>query len=295
MTVRVAANPIPYWLHGVSFSGKTRENLDPAFRDLAKIGFTSVKADVPEGMTVDEYKEWVGSYGLSPAVSLYNSTFDRTVPIEQDIEQAKQFAQQQLALGLDVTMVCPIFVPERIAKPAVGHAFDEGRFQNVIEDIAAVADALTAEGVRPVLHGHTGGWVETEEELRRVLDTLGAERIGFGPDTGHLTWCGIDPVKIVSDYSDRVGAIHIKDVFPDFLGRTVETQDQDYATISNSKRLWAEPGRGVVDLAGVIAAMPKDYTGDYMIEVDVPSIDSVYDSLVECYDWAAEALPFTSA
>ena len=44
---RIAANPIPYWLKG----GKTREVFDEAFRDFRDIGFTAVKADVPEGMT----------------------------------------------------------------------------------------------------------------------------------------------------------------------------------------------------------------------------------------------------
>lgn len=295
MKVRVAANPIPYWLRGTSAEGaKTRENLDPAFRDLSEIGFSAVKADVPQGMTTDEYKEWVGSYQLAPAVSLYNSTFDRSIPIEQDIEQAKKFAKQQLELGLSVTMLCPIFVPERLAKPSVGTAFDEGRLQNVIEDIGTVADALNSEGVRPFLHGHTGGWVETEYELRAVLDAVGESRLGFGPDTGHLTWCGMDPAELIRDYSSRVGAIHIKDVFPDYLGKTEETQILDYSATTSSKRLWAEPGKGVVEFDAIVAAMPEDYDGDFMIEVDVPSIPSAYDSLRESYDWAVSALRFAS-
>ena len=62
MTSRIAANPIPYW----SKAGKTREVLEEAFRDFQEIGFTAVKADVPDGMTVSGYRQWIGSYGLSP-------------------------------------------------------------------------------------------------------------------------------------------------------------------------------------------------------------------------------------
>ena len=291
MSVRVAANPIPYWLKG-TVSVKTKENLEVAFKDLAEIGFSSVKADVPEGMSTAEYREWVAGYGLAPAVSLYNSTFDRSVPLDEDLEAAKSFAAQQLELGLDVTMLCPIFVPERLASPAIGAHFDEGRFQNVLEDMAAVAGAIASEGVRPLLHGHVGGWVETESEIRRALDTLGADLLGFGPDTGHLTWAGANPAQMISDYSDRVGAIHIKDVFPDHLGKTASSPVMTYAETAGTRRLWAEPGKGVVDFEAVIAAMPKGYTGDYMIEVDVPSIDSRYDSLKESFDWAKEALRF---
>jgi len=38
--------------------------------------------------------------------------------------------------------------------------------------------------------------------------------------------------------------------------------------------------------------MPADYDGDYMIEVDEPSVDSRYDSHKMSYTWASEALGF---
>ena len=57
---RIAANPIPYW----SKAGKTREVFEEAFRDFQAIGFTATKADVPDGMTVDEYREWIAGFGL---------------------------------------------------------------------------------------------------------------------------------------------------------------------------------------------------------------------------------------
>lgn len=291
MDVRVAANPIPYWLKGtVSAEGaKTKENLDPGFADIAAIGFSAVKADVPAGMAIAEYLTWVGGYGLAPAVSLFNSTFDRSVPVCDDVEAAKVFCDQQLRLGLEVTMLCPIFVPERLNTPALGVNFDEARFQNVLEDIATVAEAMASVGVRPLLHGHVGGWVETETEIRRVLDELGPKTIGFGPDTGHLAWVGADPASMILDYADRVGAIHIKDVYADHLGKTM-AETLPYGETAATKRLWAEPGRGVVDLDAVIAAMPDDFAGDFMIEVDVPSVETPYQSLKESYDWAVRVL-----
>ena len=65
-----------------------------------------------------------------------------------------------------------------------------------------------------------------------------------------------------------------------------------YHEVSATKRLWAEPGLGVVDFNAVIAAMPEDYDGDYMIEVDVPSVDSRYDSHKMSFEWANKALSF---
>ena len=48
---RIAANPIPYWIR----DGKTRPVFEQAFADFAEIGYTAVKADVPEDMGARDY------------------------------------------------------------------------------------------------------------------------------------------------------------------------------------------------------------------------------------------------
>jgi inosose dehydratase len=65
-----------------------------------------------------------------------------------------------------------------------------------------------------------------------------------------------------------------------------------YSEVSATKRLWAEPGLGVVDFDAVVAAMPEDYDGDYMIEIDEPSVDSLYESHKMSFEWAREAMSF---
>ena len=89
---------------------------------------------------------------------------------------------------------------------------------------------------------------------------------------------------------DRIGAIHIKDVFPDYLNAGTR-QGVSYFAAQSSKRLWAEPGHGVVDFDAVLAAMPGDYDGDYMIEVDEPSVDDRFESMRRSYEWAVRCLP----
>jgi inosose dehydratase len=71
---------------------------------------------------------------------------------------------------------------------------------------------------------------------------------------------------------------------------TAKADDLDYGTATEPGRIWAEPGLGDVDLTACLAAFPADFAGDYMIEVDVPSLP-----LREChqvaYDWALATLP----
>ena len=282
-TPRIAANPIPYW----AGAGKTREVFEQAFRDFQDIGFTAVKADVPAGMGAGEYAQWIAGFGLSPSLSLFSSPFDETVDMADVLEEAKRFAAIQAELGLDRTMISSMSLPARLAAPAVGADFDPARLDRAIENAGRTCEVLIAEGVRPLHHSHVGGVFETEHEITTLLDTLGPDLIGFGPDTGHLRWAGIDPAPIIERYADRVGGIHIKDVYPDHLA---SPGAGDYRTTSGSGRLWAEPGRGVLDFPAILRALPAGYDGDYMIEVDHPSVATLHESHRISYEWAVESL-----
>jgi len=284
-TSRIAANPIPYW----NRAGKTREVFEEAFRDFQEIGFTAVKADVPDDMSASAYADWIAGYGLAPSLSLFNSPFDETVDMADEVERAKRFAATQVALGLDRTMISSMAVPARMAQPAVGAGYDPGRLTRAIDNCGAVCRVLQAEGLRPLHHSHVGGVFETESEIVRLLDDLGPEVIGFGPDTGHLRWAGIDPAAFIRRYADRMGGIHIKDCFADFLAPESRT-GLGYREVQETKRLWAEPGRGVVDFAAVLAAVPADYDGDFMIEVDQPSVESKLESHRISFEWARSNL-----
>jgi len=285
---RIAANPIPYW----SKAGKSREVFEQAFRDFSDIGYTAVKADIPEGMAASEYLDWIGGYGLAPALSLFSSAFDETVDATEELESVKRFADDQASLGMDRTMVSSMAVPARMARPAVGADFDEARLSRAIERVGRACAALQSAGIRPLHHSHVGGVFETETEIVRLLDDLGPDVIGVGPDTGHLRWAGIDPATFIARYADRIGGIHIKDCFPDYLDHTDE---RSYHGLAETKRLWAEPGRGVVDFDAVLRALPADYDGDLMIEIDEPSVESRYESHRIAFEWAQHGLaPLTA-
>lgn len=285
MTARIAVNALPYW----SRDGKSPEVFAQAFADFAAIGYAAVKADVPDGMTPTAYLDWIGSYGLAPAVSLFSSAFDETVDISEEVERAKAFAAVQLELGLDRTMVSSLWVPARRDRPAVGADFSPDRLALAIENCGIACQVLQSEGLRPLHHSHVGGVFETEAEISALLDQLGPDVLGIGPDTGHLRWAGADPVALIRRYADRIGGIHIKDVFADYLDPASRT-GLSYREVTATQRVWAEPGLGVLDFDAVVAAMPADYDGDYMIEVDVPSVDSRYESHRMSFDWARQAL-----
>jgi inosose dehydratase len=148
------------------------------------------------------------------------------------MERAKRFSGAQVALGLDRTMVSSMSTPARMGEPAVGADFNKDRLALAIENCGIICQVLQSQELWPLHHPQIGGVFETEAEIIQLLDTLGADVIGYGPDTGHLCWAGIDPAALIRRYADRTGGIHIKDYFPDYL----DAAAREGLTTSKSRR-----------------------------------------------------------
>ena len=95
-------------------------------------------------------------------------------------------------------MISSVWVDARMRRPAVGADFSPDRLALAIENCGIVCQVLQSEGLRPLHHSHVGGVFETEQEICALLDQLGPDVLGFGPDTGHLRWAGIDPGPFVA-------------------------------------------------------------------------------------------------
>ncbi|MFH5822770.1 sugar phosphate isomerase/epimerase family protein [Georgenia sp. AZ-5] len=285
---RLAASPLGY-VRG-SVSQTPLEQLAQAFADLHDIGFTAVRVDVPDGLPLDDYAHWLGIYGLAPAVGIFAATFDGQEELPDILERARRTAAEHTTLGLDRVMLLADPVPARMARPAVGAAHVPGGFARAVDEIGATARVLAGGGLRPLLHPRVSGLVETEAEVVATLETLGPDVIGFGPDTGHLRWAGMDPAVMVARFADRVGAVHLSDVFPDYAQPTRRGRGKGYEQLVGTGRVWAVPGDGVVEFERMLAALPPSFDGDLIVEIARPSWCSVYEAYQRAYEWATPVL-----
>lgn len=113
-----------------------------------------------------------------------------------------------------------------------------------------------------------------------MLDATEGSPLLFGPDTGHLRWGGTRPDTIIHDYADRVLNVHLKDV-DQLAADTARLRGDDYATATGDAHVWIEPGRGDIDFNAVVAALPRDFDGWFIIEVDVPHLRDAEESSAE--------------
>jgi inosose dehydratase len=149
----------------------------------------------------------------------------------------------------------------------------------IVEAVEEIAGIWREFGLTACVHNHVGSYIETEDELDRVMRASSA---ALCPDTGHLAWAAADPLQVTSRYQARVRMLHLKDLSDDVLS-TASTCGWDYDT-TVQRGLWREPGHGDLDLVPVIEVV-RDFAAWMIIEVD-HSIVSPAESARRCATWA---------
>ena len=81
-----------------------------------------------------------------------------------------------------------------------------------MERIAARGEEET--GLRLVVHHHCAGYVETPDEIEKLLSLTDPELVGLCLDTGHYQFAGGDPLKFLQKHAKRAWHIHFKDCHP---------------------------------------------------------------------------------
>jgi inosose dehydratase len=135
----------------------------------------------------------------------------------------------------------------------------------------AVARAVQAEtGLRTVFHHHCAGYVETAEEIARLLELTDPRILGLVFDTGHYTFGsgGADAVEALDRFRERIWYIHLKDCHP---GIAAQARAQGWNYFESLRRgIFCELGKGSVDFPRLLRRLAaSDYPGYLLVEQDV--------------------------
>lgn len=287
---RLAINPLQWVASADGWIDPTlAPPLDEQLAVIRDAGIKALHSAVPGDLTPKAYAARLADHGITPAPGY--------IPVrltDDDAERrtfrdtAARVAEHHAELGVDTVFLAMGMAKdaERVARPAVGHLADQGRLERVRDLLAEIAGIIRAEGIAPAFHPHVGTWAETEEETRFVLDTVDASVLAFGPDMGHLTWAGADATRLVRDYADRVASVHIKDLDLGLAARAREAGWDYRRTVLAG--LWSEPGHGNADIEGFVGALPDDFDGWLIVEVDRGARPTPEESVRLCGEWAAQ-------
>jgi len=141
------------------------------------------------------------------------------------------------------------------------------RFSLLIDNLHRAAEICRNEGFEPVIHPHAGTYLETADEIARLVDRFDPSLVGLCLDTGHFRFGGADPVRSVNDYYEVLRHVHVKDCRTSVIDEVSRTGGGLEAALSAG--VFCALGEGDSDIDGAIAALRgHDYRGWLVVEQD---------------------------
>lgn len=136
-----------------------------------------------------------------------------------------------------------------------------------------ILDLYKTLGVRFALEVHPTEIAYDTITAQMAVEAIGNHpAFGFNFDPSHLVWQGVDPVRFIDRYADRIVHVHMKDVAvmqpPGIVGSECSILGS-HLPFGDHRRAWEfrSMGRGEVDFEEIIRALNRiGYTGPLSVE-----------------------------
>ncbi|SDO08401.1 sugar phosphate isomerase/epimerase [Polaromonas sp. JS666] len=165
------------------------------------------------------------------------------------------------------------------AFPPTPQAYWDKGFADFAQRWKPILDVFESCGVNFALEVHpTEISFDTASAQRAVEAVAGHRRFGFNFDPSHLGYQGVDYVKFLRTFSDRIYNVHMKDVW---WGKGDGTAGVfgGHTSFGDARRYWdfRSVGRGMIDFESIIVALNDiAYAGPLSVEWEDSRMDRVH-------------------
>jgi len=143
----------------------------------------------------------------------------------------------------------------------------DAQWEATAQILTRVSRACRERGLDVVFHHHAGTFIETPQEIERLMSSVDPELLGLCLDTGHYFYGGGDPVEAATKYASRIRHLHLKDIWPPVLD---EVRREKLGFLEAVRRdVFCELGAGAVDFLKVISILTAaGFDGWAIVEQD---------------------------
>ena len=142
----------------------------------------------------------------------------------------------------------------------------DAQWREYAQKLDTFARYTLSQGVRLAYHHHMGAYVESVEDVDRLMSLTGSD-VGLLFDSGHITFAGGDAVDVLKKHVARVCHVHCKDVRP---GVAREARKQDWSFLNSVlKGVFTVPGDGHIDFKALLQILHEHgYHGWLVVEAE---------------------------
>nr|XP_061799116.1 uncharacterized protein YfiH-like [Nerophis lumbriciformis] len=171
------------------------------------------------------------------------------------------------------------------AFPPTDQAFLEKGFEDFAARFTPIMEAFDEVDVNFALEVHPTEIAFDIVSAQRALDAIGGHRrFGFNYDPSHFGYQGVDYVKFIREFSDRIYHVHMKDVWWGHGDGSVGVFG-GHTDFCDARRNWdfRSVGRGDIDFEEIIVALNDiQYSGPLSVEWEDGRMDKFHGATESC-------------
>ncbi len=182
--------------------------------------------------------------------------------------------------------------------PPVSHETIDAGYQRFADLWNPILDVFDECGVRFALEVHPTEIAFDCVTAQRTLEAIGRrDAFGFNFDPSHLQWQGMEPARFITEFSDRIYHVHLKDAAVTLDGRTGILASHLPFGAANRGWDFRSVGRGDVDFEAIVRALNQGgYRGPLSVEWEDSGMDREHGARESCeYVKAVDFAPSTVA
>lgn len=276
-TIKIANAPCSWGALEFELEGKPL-GYDQVLREMEETGYTGTELGDWGFMPTAPHKlkEVLVSYDLELLGAFVPVAMAHENAHQEGIEKALKVANLMYSAGYKAAFIVLAddngTVAERTENAGrvnPGMGLSEEQWKTYAAGAEKIARAVKdAYGLRTVFHHHCAGYVETPEELDKLMALTDPKLLGLCLDMGHYSFAGGDPLAALKQYDGRIWHVHFKDYDPE-IGKKSRELAWDYFE-SVKQGVFCELGKGNVDFKSIAEELLKrNYQGWIVVEQDV--------------------------
>jgi inosose dehydratase len=233
---------------------KLKIEFEKGAREISFLGYTGVENF---NIIIDTYGDCVDEF--KAVINKYNLTFTAIYHyLKTDFEADMAMGRKCIKFLRETD--CEILNLQAPKRNPAGHT------QADVLETARKADILGKlayeNHIKLCLHPHWNSAVETEEDIELFVQNTNPDYVKLCIDTAHTHLAGMDQIKTIEKYKDRIAYIHFKDVHPDVT-----------ITPERPMNRFTALGQGAVDFKGIYKKLKEiEYNSVICVELDYPKV-----------------------
>ncbi len=212
--VKLGIAPIAWTNDDMPDLGK-ENTFEQCVSEMALAGFTGSEVGGKYPADTNVLKKALDMRGIQ-ICNQWFSSFLISKPFEETEKEFQKATDFLSAMGAEVIGVSEqsYSIQGNLSQPVWEgkYIMNEEEWKRLADGLNRLGEIAGEKGMTLTFHHHMGTVVQTEEEIDKFMEMTDPDKVFLLFDSGHLSFAGINPEKVLKKYIDRVKHVHLKDI-----------------------------------------------------------------------------------